>query len=708
MNFFEQQDLAQRNTKRLVFLLCLAVISLIAITTLMFSIAFYYMEQNTQSTLANTGLWQGITQNMSWEMFAGISATVCAVILAGSFYKLIQLSSGGRAVAEALGGRPLNVINANADEKKILNVVEEMAIASGTPAPPVYLIEDEAINAFAAGHTPQDAVIGVTRGCIRLLTRDELQGVIAHEFSHIFHGDMRLNLRLVALLNGILLLGLIGEFLLRSSGHRRAFSSSKEKSPVAIMGLGLGLVIIGYTGTFFGKLIKAAVSRQREFLADASAVKFTRNPDGIGGALKKLGGYVGGSQMDVANASEFSHLFFGEGTGTSSFFNALATHPPLEDRIKRIDPHWDGHFSHIDVYQESENGNAAENAHIEDERLEITNFQPQNFQPQNSQQQNLQQQNPHQQGFQEVSAHDGQREDARKFDSHSAQVLSSVQPEFHTPQNATEFAVCVDQAFQAIGHPNQTHLAYAQHALNSISEQLHEAAHNPWEAQALMFGLLLNKNTDTQATQWQLLEQVFSAAQIQSIKPWALQASLLDPRLRLPLLDISLPTLKNLSAPQYQLFKAAMNSVIRANKHTDLIEWAYSRIITHNLEPQKTPNRFVDLTQLKNEACTLLTIIAYAGADSVAKAQAAFNSSKTILGFDNAELINKSDFSIMDLDLAITRLNCLKPLQKPKLLKAMSQCVMADQRITVLEAELFRAIADTLDCPVPPLIVFSH
>ncbi len=695
MNFFEQQDLAHRNTKRLVFLLCLAVISLIAITTLMFATAFYYMELNSHTMMSNTGLWQGITQTMSWKIFAVISASVCAVIIVGSLYKLIQLSSGGRAVAEALGGRPLNVINANADERKILNVVEEMSIASGTPVPPVYLIEDEAINAFAAGHTPQDAVIGVTRGCIRLLTRDELQGVIAHEFSHIFHGDMRLNLRLVALLNGILLLGLIGEFLLRSSSHRRTFGSSKNKSPAAIMGLGLGLVIIGYTGTFFGKLIKAAVSRQREFLADASAVKFTRNPDGIGGALKKLGGYVGGSQMDVANASEFSHLFFGEGTGASSLFNALATHPPLEERIKRIDPHWDGQFRQINVYQESENSHVAANASLENTYIE------------------------------EGRLGDGKPEerkldDVQVFALSSVQALSSAQQEFGVqqelsveqkfdgPKNATEFAVCVDQAFQAIGHPNQTHLAYARQTLNSISTQLHDAAHNPWEAQALMFGLLLNKETDIQAVQWQLLEQIFSEAQMHSLKPLALQASLLEPRLRLPLLDISLPALKHLSPPQYQLFKAAMNSVIRANDHTDLIEWSFFRIITHNLEPQKTPNRFIDLTQLENEACTLLSIIAYAGADTLENAQAAFNSSKTMLGFDDATLMNESDYSLMDLDLAITRLNCLKPLQKPKLLKAMSQCILADENITVLEAELFRAIADMLDCPVPPLIVASH
>ncbi|RYY74145.1 MAG: peptidase [Gammaproteobacteria bacterium] len=646
MNFFEQQDLAHRNTKRLVILLCLAVISLIAITTLLFATTFYYMEQNTHRYLNSTGLWNGITQAMSWKMLGGISVSVCVVIFLGSFYKLIQLSSGGRVVAESLGGRPINTLNAVGDEKKILNVVEEMAIASGTPVPPVYIIEDEAINAFAAGHTPQDAVIGVTRGCIRVLNRDELQGVIAHEFSHIFHGDMKLNLRLVALLNGILLLGLIGEFLLRSSGGGSSFRSNK-KNPAAMMGLGIGLLIIGYAGTFFGKLIKAAVSRQREFLADASAVKFTRNPDGIAGALKKLGGYVGGSQMDAAHASEFSHMFFGE--GVSSLFNAMATHPPLAERIKRIDPRWDGNFSRIDVYEQ------VENSYIEEGRLS----------------------------------------DDSTF-------------EFTSPKTPIEFVASVNQVLESIGTPTQSHLAYAQQTLNSISDDIHQAAHNPWEAQALMLGLLLDKNSDQQTAQWNLLGKLFSEQQLQLLKPLALHSSLLEIQLRLPLVELSLPALKNLSFQQYQLFKTAMTGLIRADGRIDLMEWSLFRIITHNLETKKSSNRLVDLNQLQQEARVLLSVIANAGTKSRDAAEAAFNSSKLIMGFTDATLMSESDYSMIDLDLAVTRLNCVKPLQKPKLLKAMIQCVLADQHVSAVEAELFRAIADALDCPVPPLIVASR
>ena len=657
MNFFEQQDLAHRNTKRLVFLLCLAVISLIAITTLLCGTVFYYMELNTHRYLENAGLWQGIKHSLTWETISAISIGVCGVIFLGSLYKYFQLSGGGRAVAEAMGGRLLDGQNANADEKKILNVVEEMAIASGTPVPPVYILEDDAINAFAAGHTPQDAVIGITRGCIKLLKRDELQGVIAHEFSHIFHGDMKMNMRLIALLNGILLLGLIGEFLVRSTYTRSTFRSDRDKSPGAILGLGIGLIIIGYTGTFFGNLIKSAVSRQREFLADASAVKFTRNPDGISGALKKIGGYAGGSQLENNNATEFSHMYFSDGV-RASFSNFMATHPPLQERIKRIEPRWNGEFPNVEIQS------AGNNVYIEEGRNSADADQ---------------------------SEYDGS-------------PLEFISPKSASINNTIGLAVTVDQVLQTIGQPTNAHLAYAKQTLNDITDKIRDAAHNPWEAQALMLGLLLDSNTRAQAKQWQLLNRIFPLSQIQSLKPWALQAAALPPRLRLPLLELSLPALKNLSPNQYELFRDAMNTLIRADDHINLMEWSYFRILTHNLEPKKSRTQLVDLAQLQKEACTLLSVIANAGGNSSEAAQLAFDSSKTIIGFNDAILLRETEYSLMDLDLAITRLNAIKPLQKPKLLKAVSQCILADQKITVVEAELFRAIADALDCPIPPMV----
>ncbi|HEY8570076.1 M48 family metalloprotease, partial [Microbulbifer sp.] len=269
MNFFEYQDKARRNTSLLVLLFAAAVIGLIAITTVFF--AFIGRASDAPGPEAGIG---GMLAALGWDTVAGIAITITAVIALASFYRLQQLAAGGRAVAESLGGRKINIAPRGLAEQRALNVVEEMALASGTPVPEVYVLDDNAINAFAAGYQPADAVIGLTRGCIEQLNRDELQGVVAHEFSHIFNGDMRLNIRIVGLLHGILFIGLVGSWLVRGS----YWSSSRDsRGRAALFGIGAGLVAIGYTGTLFGNLIKSAVSRQREYLADASAVQFTRS-----------------------------------------------------------------------------------------------------------------------------------------------------------------------------------------------------------------------------------------------------------------------------------------------------------------------------------------------------------------------------------------------------------------------------------------------
>ncbi len=258
------------------------------------------------------------------------------------------MSAGGSAVAESLDGRLIASNTNDPDERKLLNVVEEMSIASGVPMPKVYVLDNEdGINAFAAGHTPSDAAVAVTRNCMTKLSRDELQGVIGHEFSHILNGDMRLNIRLIGILFGIFCIATIGRILLYTRS-----SNSRDKNPLPI--IGLLLLVIGSLGVFFGRLIQAAVSRQREFLADASSVQFTRNPAGLSGALQKIGGY--GSLMESPHASDASHLFFASGL-TDSFFGAMATHPPLDARIRAIDPNWDGKFHRLP-------DDTAENLHL--------------------------------------------------------------------------------------------------------------------------------------------------------------------------------------------------------------------------------------------------------------------------------------------------------------------------------------------------------
>lgn len=344
VDFFAAQDKARSNTKLLVLLFSLAVFCLLVLTNVLLLVTLGFMEPEHYQLLLNPQHPDWLSQ-LPWSMMGWVSLAVFVVIAAVVSIKQAELSQGGQVVAKALGGSRLDHAVADAKQRQLLNVVEEMAIASGVPVPPVYLLPESSINAFAAGYSPADAVIGITQGSLNLLNRDQLQGVIAHEFSHILNGDMRMNIRLIALLHGIEFIGHAGYFLLRSGSRRTAvvLSSSKSKdNGGGILGLALGLMVLGYLGTFFGSLIKAAVSRQREFLADASAVQFTRNPTGIAGALKAIGGAHSGSKVKNPNADEMSHLFFGE--AISRWSSLFATHPPLKERIKRIDPGWAGTF----------------------------------------------------------------------------------------------------------------------------------------------------------------------------------------------------------------------------------------------------------------------------------------------------------------------------------------------------------------------------
>ncbi|MGP9800046.1 M48 family metallopeptidase [Rheinheimera sp. NSM] len=338
-NFFAQQDLARRNTRVLVVLFSLAVLMLLLLTNIVALVSLGFIDPGFFSAPRN---WQ----SLPWHLVAWVSLVVLAAVGIAVLIKWQQLKAGGKVVAESLGGVRLSPDSKEPLQRRLLNVVEEMALAANTPVPAVYLLPERGINAFAAGYSPADAVIGVTQGCLEQLNRDELQGVVAHEFSHILNGDMRMNIRLIAILNGILFLGHIGYYMLRAgsrgSAIRAGTSRNNKQNASGLLFLALGLVVIGYMGSFFGNLIKAAVSRQREFLADASAVQFTRNPRGIAGALKAIGSHSSSSQIRSQNADENSHLFFGE--AISRWAAIFATHPPLATRIKRLEPHWNGKF----------------------------------------------------------------------------------------------------------------------------------------------------------------------------------------------------------------------------------------------------------------------------------------------------------------------------------------------------------------------------
>lgn len=643
MNFFESQDRVRRHTALLVVLFVVAVVALIILTNVLVMVVFGFI--NSQQ-LRDSGTLIG---QMDWKTFAAVSAGVSVVVIAGSLYKIMALSAGGKVVAESLGGQLIPRNTQDPNQRKLLNVVEEMAIASGTPAPPVYLLANESgINAFAAGFTPRDAVIGVTQGAIDQLSREQLQGVIAHEFSHIFNGDMRLNIRLMGALNGILILGILGYYLLYStsfSGRRRG----NDKGGAGILALAVGLMAIGFAGTFFGALIKAAVNRQREYLADASAVQFTRNPDGIAGALKRIGGLEAGSVVENPGAPEVSHAFFAQ--GTAGFMQALsATHPPLAKRILRIEPNWDGKY---DV--------AGRKASARDE------------------------------------------EQARES-------ASSTRQETVPKMAAVAVGVAVADAMAAvdqIGKPKLETVDYARSLLSELPHVIKEAAREPYGARAIMYSLALDKGQEVRARQLKHLQDHADPHVYASTLALIPQMDALDIKFRSPLMDIAIPALKQLSLDQYKSFKANLIALIEMDSRVDLLEWSLQKILFKHVDgqffklaPMKV--RYSQPESLKKEIELVLSMMAYAGADDQSATQQSFAAAAEVLGPGSFALLAKDQIRIADLDLALDKLEKLKPQAKSRLLKACVASIGRDQKVTEVELELFRAFAGALDCPAPP------
>lgn len=645
MDFYQAQDDARRSTTRLIVFFILAVISLVVMTNLLVMLVFGYLEDPGQLTVQN------IARQFDWITFLAIGAMVVLVIAAGSAYKIMTLAGGGQVVAESLGGAPISPGTRDPLERRVLNVVEEMAIASGTPVPPVYLLKnEEGINAFAAGNSPADAVIGITRGTAEHLSRDELQGVVAHEFSHILNGDMRMNIRLMGVLHGILMIGMIGYYILRSMTYGRRRSSNKNGAPV--LALAIGLMVIGFAGTFFGNLIKASVSRKREFLADASAVQYTRNPGGIAGALKKIGGYHAGSTLQSPQAPAMSHAFFSQ--GVSSFLQSLfATHPPLDVRIKRIDPRWDGEF-------ESPAAEAEPSAATEAPG--------------------------------EAAGEEGG--DARK----RAVLEGAV---------AAAGVLQANDLIDSVGRPRAEHLQYAGEIIAAIPPLVRETAAEPYGARAVIYGLLLSGDEDIRAEQMAHLRREGDHGIADLVQSLSGDIAALDTAVRLPLIDLVIPALRELSPGQYGLFKRNLDALIRMDRKINLFEWALQKILYHNLEPQftgKKPRaaRHGSLAAVQPHIETLLSLLTHACVGD--QQSEAFDAARRELDMPDVAMIPRERIDLEALGTAVDELALLKPLIKPRLLKACLACITHDQAYSPEETELMRAVADTLDCPMPPYL----
>lgn len=648
MDFFEAQARAKKRSGRLVALFALAVLGTIVAAYVAGLFLIRYMGED-YGRMVGDGLWHP-------RLFLGITGGTLLVVGCASLFKWQQYSAGGSAVAENLGGRRVDPRTTDLNEKRLLNVVEEMAIASGTPVPAVYVMDDEpGINAFAAGLTTSDAVVAVTRGTLEKLNRDELQGVVGHEFSHILNGDMRLNMRLSALVFGILVLGLLGRIVLSSLRHTRVPRSRNEKNGGGVMifvvAVGFTLLVLGYVGYFFGRLIQAAVSRQREFLADASAVQFTRNPAGIAGALKKIGGYALGSSLQSAKSAEIGHFFFAQGF-RSMFGGLWATHPPLDERIRAVDATFDGKYF--------------EPPQVVDVALEsfITA------------------------GFAKPQG--------------SGSVGTRGQTAALPPALATA-------AVAAIGTLTPTQLANAHTLLERVPAELRDAAHDPTAAPVVLYGLLLAAEPALRATGRQIVLNRGGADASTLLAQLEPALAAITPEQRLPLLQLALPSLRQLTPGALDAFIETLDELVHADGQMSTFEFALQKLVIHTLELRREPGRAITQYHSFNavgaELSIVLSALAHAATSDAAFAPQAFAAGASHLKLAEAKLqfLPREAASFAKLDKALDKLAASSLPIKQRTLLAAAQVVGADGRILITEAELLRAVAAALDCPMPPL-----
>ena len=663
MNFFEQQDQARRRTTWLVVLFLL---SIACVALSFYGLALFVIVPQAQDRGAKGAeIW--------WnpQIFMEITGAVCLIIFLGAGVQRLRLGGTGKSVAEALGGQPLQGATENADEQKLRDVVDEMAIASGMPVPPIYILQEDSINAFAAGKNPQDAVLGFTRGAITQLNRDELQGVTGHEFSHVAHKDTRLNLRIACVVAGVMLIALIGRVMLQVAGRIATaprMSSKKDDrggAALAFVAVGLGLLIVGGIGAFFGRLLQAAVSRQREFLADASAVQYSRNPAGISSALRKIGGLPFTAIQSPA-ASGLNHFFF-----SKSINSWLSTHPPLPERIQRIER---GGFINDVVGQSS-------GATPMDSIGAISNSG------------NLAA------GF----VGDG----PPRVSSDSANNPPEFHPAFRAATHADGRPLTRDDVFQATLSRvvPQESLDEARVLLKKIPEAVQVAAREPLDVQAVLLLLVTDpKNENRDQVRALALKQLGESV----VACWdRLASSMLElpDEIRLVVLDLCVPTLTQLTKQQYVAFRTTLTAAMRSDSQIDLFEWMTRIVLTRRIETrfgamsQKKPTR--SMQECSQEMRIVLGTLARAGgSDHSARA---FDLGAAACELNALAFPSAAECALDALHISLEILDALAPGDRKLLAKALVCVAAADNVYNTQELLLLRAFAYRLDIHLPLL-----
>jgi len=631
MNFFDHQARAKRDTRFLIIVFFLAVIAIVAAIDVL--VLVFLNAKNNQGIL-NFSVQNNLPQ------LGLTSLLVFGLIGITSMYRSLSLRSGGGKVAVEMGGVRVDADDKDPLRRRLRNVVEEIALASGVPVPEIYVLEqEEAINAFAAGFEPSSAAIGVTRGTLEKLNRDELQGVIAHEFSHILNGDMRLNIRLIGLMFGITVIALIGRSIVHNSRRSRHFGGSRNKGEGGVLMAAFAVMIIGYVGVFIARLIKASLSRKREYLADASAVQFTRNPSGISGALQKIAIDSSDRHLHV-DTEEISHMMFGS-TGLSGLW---ATHPPLEERISRVDRNF--HPSHLKELSR---------------RLA--------------------------------------REEERKHRKRAAEEKRQQQKA--SANGELDFTNIVDQ----IGNPSENQMLFAALIAASISDELYDSAHSTQWAKEVICFTLLDADADIRQRQLLIIAKQMGTESLEQVEQLIRDTPVLDRQQRLPLAEMAFPSLKRRPPEELKEFRQTIHEIVMVDNEVDVFEYALARMLDVQLGDSMSPPPAVlhgndSLKRHADQVAAVIHVVADLGHDdekSVADAVAAGVKAAGLKSSNGRQVGNWQEV----LDQSLPRLNELAPKAKEQVVKGLVTTITHDHSVTVEEAEILRIICASMRVPLP-------
>jgi Zn-dependent protease with chaperone function len=650
MDFYTRQAQARSQTRRLIVAFAVAILLVVlALDVLLFTLFGFASEDSSGASPL-----QFVQRNPSAAFFCTL--LVLGVIFLSSLFKAVQLREGGGAVARALGGVRIARNSNDLKRKRLHNVVEEMAIASGVPMPEIYVLEQEyAINAFAAGHTPANAAIAVTQGALDNLSRDELQGVIGHEFSHLLNGDMRLNLQLMGWLFGLLVVALIGRKLLRYAPHG-------DKAAPFLIGGGLAVMILGYVGMFFARLLQAGVSRQRERLADASSVQFTRNPDGLKGALVKIAGLGQGSKIVGADAEQAAHMLFAP--GLDRFFQ---THPPIAERIKELDPHFDV------------------------KRLPSISSTALVTIP----------------AFDVAELSEASMSHAAATGSSVAEAASSTERIAATQPNVVSVAAQPRAIAAQVGKVETLHIKQARELRLAMPPVLRELVESSGRARSLVLALLLSRDKAVRERQFSLLAQSTTEAELGVVRATVPVAESLSPMLRLPALMQIFPALRRLPIGERRSLAKLADNLIRADARVDVFEFCLAHLLSTLLRDEleaRAPHGRLSLEDGVIDIQVLFATLATFGAPDARAARMAYEAGmQAVMPMHRPPYLAIEDWP-QRLGDSLRRLEKLQPFAKKAVIEGLVKTIAHDDMLSIEEAELLRTVCAALHCPLPLLL----